>query len=149
MRRAYARRGCRNDRTAMCDGAVAVQCCGNAAIEIPPGFHGRNGSMLLKNDLRGPYAQLRFKRRVAYAISIQTTACPDSIVAHSVFVADFFNSIGQTVPLPLLALASALGCFADKRGDAEAADFMSRGRLSAMAREAIGRRQGSCSRSPM
>jgi hypothetical protein len=48
--------------------------------------------MLLKNDLRGPYAQLRFKRLVAYAISIQTTGCPDSIVAHSVFVADFFNS---------------------------------------------------------
>jgi hypothetical protein len=32
---------------------------------------------------------------------------------------------GQSVPLPLLAPASALGCFADRRGDAEAAVFMS------------------------
>jgi len=49
--------------------------------------------MLLKNDLRGLNEQLRFKRWVAHATSIQTTICPDSIVARPVFVAEFFNSI--------------------------------------------------------
>jgi hypothetical protein len=53
----------------------------------------RVGSMLLKNDLKGRNEQLRFKRRVAHATSIQTTISPDSIVARSVFVAEFFNSI--------------------------------------------------------
>jgi hypothetical protein len=35
------------------------------------------------------------------------------------------TGLGQSVPLPLLALASALGCFADGRGDAEVAALMS------------------------
>jgi hypothetical protein len=53
------------------------------------------GSMLLKNDLKDRNEQLRFKRRVAHATSIQTTICPDSILARSVFVAKVFNRIGQ------------------------------------------------------
>src|SRR5215831_18457738 len=61
-------------------------------------LHGEQPSHypMLKKDFRGPSEQLRFKRRVAHATSIQTSIYPDSFVARSVFVAEFFNSIDPT-----------------------------------------------------
>jgi hypothetical protein len=64
--------------------------------------------MLLKKDLRAPNEKLRFKRRVVRATLIQTTIYPDSFVARSVFVAEFFNSIGHK---PTSSPTPGLGCF--------------------------------------
>ncbi len=66
-----------------------------------------NGSMLLKNELKGRIEQLRFKKCVEHATLVQTTFCPDSIVVRSAFATGFFNSIGQSRRFDSLPRTSA------------------------------------------